>query len=45
MKRIEVSYPENSYFSRYLSIDEDINGPYRLFDYPDHRTGKMRKGH
>lgn len=45
MKRIEVFLSrENSYFSRYLSIDEDINGPYRLFDYPDHRTGKMRKG-
>lgn len=35
---------ENSYFSRYLSIDEDVNAPYRLFDFPDKRTGKLRKG-
>jgi hypothetical protein len=45
IKPVEVYLSrENSYFSRYLSIDEDINAPYRLFDFPDKRTGKMRKG-
>ncbi len=35
---------ENSYAMNYFDIYEDINALYRLYDYPDIRTNKMKKG-
>ncbi|MCB1145228.1 MAG: hypothetical protein KDK41_00590 [Leptospiraceae bacterium] len=35
---------ENSYFTQYEKIKDDINAPYRLYDYPDIKTGEIRKG-
>ena len=34
----------NSFPNLYLDIKDDPNAPYRLYDYPDVHTGKMKKG-
>ena len=35
---------ENTYHNIYFDIQDDINAPYRLYDYPDIHTGKMKQG-
>jgi len=34
----------DGYYGDYETKGIDINGPYRLYDYPDIKTGKMQKG-
>ncbi|RME93701.1 MAG: N-acetylmuramoyl-L-alanine amidase [Candidatus Hydrogenedentota bacterium] len=35
---------ENSWHTRYMDIRDDVNAPYRLYDYPDIHTGQMQHG-